>query len=62
MNIHSLPQKNVPTNKILQGNCIDLMKGLPDNSVDLVFADPYASIELIDSDRSSCKKDRKPCM
>ena len=46
MNIHSLPQKNVPTNKILQGNCIDLMKGLPDDSVDLVFADPPYNLQL----------------
>ena len=46
MNIHSLPQKNIPRNKILQGNCIDRMNDLPDESVDLVFADPPYNLQL----------------
>lgn len=28
------------TDKILQGDCLDLFRGLPDNSVDMTFADP----------------------
>jgi DNA modification methylase len=27
-------------NTILQGNCIELMAQLPENSVDMIFADP----------------------
>lgn len=26
--------------KLYQGNCLDVLKGLPENSVDMVFADP----------------------
>jgi site-specific DNA-methyltransferase (adenine-specific) len=28
-------------NKIIQGDCLEVMKELPDNSVDMVFADPW---------------------
>jgi modification methylase len=28
------------TNKIIQGDCLEELKKLPDNSVDLVFTDP----------------------
>jgi modification methylase len=31
---------------ILQGNCVDLMNGLPEASVDLVFADPPYNLQL----------------
>ncbi len=34
------------TNLILQGDCIDLMNGLPARSVDLVFADPPYNLQL----------------
>ena len=27
-------------NKILQGDCVELLKKIPDNSVDVTFADP----------------------
>lgn len=33
-------------NKIIQGNCIDVLKKLPDNSVDLIFADPPYNLQL----------------
>ncbi|MBT3237867.1 MAG: site-specific DNA-methyltransferase [Rhodospirillaceae bacterium] len=32
--------------KILQGNCVELMNGLPEASVDLVFADPPYNLQL----------------
>ena len=32
--------KSFKTNKIYVGNCLEKMKELPSNSVDLVFADP----------------------
>jgi DNA modification methylase len=36
----------LPLNQILEGDCIDLMAGLPANSVDLVFADPPYNLQL----------------
>ena len=32
--------KEISKNKIIHGNCLDEMKKIPDNSVDLIFADP----------------------
>ena len=31
--------KNLPINQILQGDCLELFKNIPDNSIDHVFAD-----------------------
>ncbi|MEM0985627.1 MAG: site-specific DNA-methyltransferase [Pseudomonadota bacterium] len=36
----------LPRNTIVQGNCIDVLSGLPDASVDLVFADPPYNLQL----------------
>ena len=36
----------LPLNTILDGDCIDVMAGLPDNSVDLIFADPPYNLQL----------------
>lgn len=33
-------------NKIYEGDCIDLLKKLPDNSIDLIFADPPYNLQL----------------
>jgi len=33
-------------NHILQGNCIDVLKSLPENSIDCVFADPPYNLQL----------------
>lgn len=33
-------------NKILQGNCIEIISQLPDSSVDLIFADPPYNLQL----------------
>lgn len=46
MNMHALPQTNIPKDKILEGNCIKLMNELPENSVDLIFADPPYYLQL----------------
>lgn len=35
-----------PINTILSGDCIDVMRGLPDQSVDLIFADPPYNLQL----------------
>ena len=36
----------LPRNQILQGDCIEVLRGLPDASVDLVFADPPYNLQL----------------
>ncbi len=41
-----LPRATLTRNVILQGDCVDLMKSLPDSSVDLVFADPPYNLQL----------------
>lgn len=40
--------KNVSdfTNKIIEGNCTEVMKAIPDNSIDLIFADPPYNLQL----------------
>lgn len=37
---------SLPLNQILHGNCLELLAGLPDQSVDLVFADPPYNLQL----------------
>src|ERR1700687_1104765 len=34
------------TNRILSGDCIELMKGLPEASIDMIFADPPYNLQL----------------
>ena len=36
----------LPVDRILAGDCVDVMAGLPDASVDLVFADPPYNLQL----------------
>lgn len=36
----------LPLNQILAGDCIELMNGLPEASVDLIFADPPYNLQL----------------
>ena len=38
--------KTLPVDTILQGDCIETMRSLPDRSVDLVFADPPYNLQL----------------
>lgn len=33
-------------NKIIQGDCVEILKQIPDNSIDLVFADPPYNLQL----------------
>ena len=46
MNIHTSLTENMPKNTILHGDCIEIMNGLPKNSVDLIFADPPYNLQL----------------
>src|SRR5689334_5162787 len=36
----------LPLNSILLGDCIEMMKSIPDKSVDLIFADPPYNLQL----------------
>ena len=36
----------LPLNQIVAGDCIEVMQSLPDNSVDLIFADPPYNLQL----------------
>lgn len=36
----------LPVNRIIQGNCVQVMESLPENSVDMIFADPPYNLQL----------------
>ena len=36
----------MPVNSILHGDCIEILKSVPENSVDLIFADPPYNLQL----------------
>lgn len=36
----------VPINQIIQGDCIQILKGLPEGSVDMIFGDPPYNLQL----------------
>ena len=36
----------LPLGQILDGDCIEAMRSIPDNSIDLVFADPPYNLQL----------------
>lgn len=39
-------EPTLPLNQILRGDCIELLNSLPENSVDLIFADPPYNLQL----------------
>lgn len=38
--------QDLPVNRIIQGDCIQIMEGLPPGSVDMIFADPPYNLQL----------------
>ena len=48
MNKHTTPMgaDSLPLNSILAGDCIEVMNALPENSVNLIFADPPYNLQL----------------
>lgn len=36
----------LPLDQIIQGNCVEILNSLPENSVDLIFADPPYNLQL----------------
>jgi len=45
----------LPINKIITGDCLDIMKTLPDNSVDLILTDPPYNISKENNNRDRSK-------
>ncbi|WP_129631388.1 DNA-methyltransferase [Candidatus Oscillochloris fontis] len=41
-----MPTPQLPLNQILHGDCLEILKTLPSNSVNLVFADPPYNLQL----------------
>lgn len=41
-----LSKDALPLNQIIQGNCVEVLCGLPEKSVDLIFADPPYNLQL----------------
>ena len=39
----------LPLNKIIQGNCVEVLNSLPEKSVDVIFADPPYNMQLKDT-------------
>ncbi len=37
---------NLPLDQIIQGDCIEILQALPENSIDLIFADPPYNLQL----------------
>lgn len=44
--IEELDTAHLPVNAVLQGDCVHVMKTLPEKSVDLIFADPPYNLQL----------------
>ena len=44
--IADVPKELLPLGRILNGDCVEAMRSLPDASVDLVFADPPYNLQL----------------
>lgn len=44
--MYNLQVKSFPLNQILPGDCIELLRSLPESSVDLIFADPPYNLQL----------------
>ncbi len=45
-NANSKLETPLPLNQVLQGDCREVLKSLPKNSVDLIFADPPYNLQL----------------
>lgn len=41
-----MARPKLPLNQILQGDCIEVMRSLPEKSVDMIFADPPYNLQL----------------
>jgi site-specific DNA-methyltransferase (adenine-specific) len=56
MNTNTI-QQQIPTNTILNGNCIEKMRALPGNSVDFILTDPPYLVNYQDRNGRSIRND-----
>ena len=40
------PTPNLPLDQVLQGDCVEVLRQIPDESIDLIFADPPYNLQL----------------
>jgi len=41
-----LTERNLPLDQIIQGDCVEILNSFPENSIDLIFADPPYNLQL----------------
>lgn len=44
--IDIVSEADLPLDQIIQGDCVEVLNGLPENSIDLIFADPPYNLQL----------------
>jgi modification methylase len=44
--VREVPRPDLPVGQILDGDCIEAMRSLPDDSIDCIFADPPYNLQL----------------
>ena len=52
---------NLPINQIIHGDCLEVMKGLPDGSVNAVITDPPYGINYQSARRTDANESIKDC-
>jgi len=55
--IVNVVELNFKMNKIIQGDCIEELKKLPENSVDAIITDPPYGLEFMGKEWDKFKKD-----
>jgi DNA modification methylase len=56
----SADQTSIPTNTVLQGDCIEIMRSLAANSVDFILTDPPYLVSYRDRENRSIQNDSNP--
>jgi modification methylase len=41
-----LTERNLPLDQMIQGDCVEILNSFPENSIDLIFADPPYNLQL----------------
>jgi site-specific DNA-methyltransferase (adenine-specific) len=59
MQTNQINQTSVPANTVLRGDCIEIMRSLPDNSVDFILTDPPYLVNYRDREGRSIRNDRR---
>src|SRR5260370_20585651 len=57
MQMNRIDQLSVPTNTVLHGDCISIMRGLPTRSIDFILTDPPYLVRYQDREGRSIRND-----